>query len=68
MDLLDENELAGGGSAEGGPPVACLGISTQTQPSMEPMKIKKKSTKFPPLQTNLNIWTFLSQTMSEIKS
>lgn len=30
-------------------------------------KIKKKSTKFPPLHTNSNIWAFLAQTTKKVE-
>lgn len=62
MDLLDENEIATGGSVEGGLPEGKPGFSTQEQ-----SPTKKKSNKFPPLKTNPNIWTFLTQVTSDFK-
>lgn len=59
MNLLDENEDHLGGSAEEGPPT-CSGVSPRAVPPNEIPKFRKKSTNFPPLKTNPNIWTFFT--------
>lgn len=55
MDILDENDAAIGGSAEGGLPDIQPGVSPHAQSPMESPKFRKKSTNFPPLKMNANI-------------
>lgn len=66
MDLLDENDTAMG-CREGSPEDSTGGLPSGTVPDRQP-GFRKKSTQFPPLKTNPDIWTFLSQVTSDIKN
>lgn len=52
--------------------VEAIGLRIQTAQYQNELKslgtaVKKKSTQFPSLHTNSNIWTFLTQTIKEIE-